>query len=72
MLPTQLGHISALAAMGALWEGLATLLLEPGPGPGLMPPVPEPGFPGPGGVGLGMRPWAWGPVSYTHLTLPTN
>ena len=29
--------------MGALWEGLAALPLEPGPGPG--PPVPESGFP---------------------------
>ena len=29
--------------MGALWEGLAALLLEPGPGPG--PPLPESGFP---------------------------
>ena len=47
--------------MGALWEGLATPLLEPGPGPGLMPPVPESGFPRNWGEGgLGMRSWAWG------------
>ena len=39
MLLLQLGHISAPAAMGPLWEGLATLRLEPGPGP--VPPVPE-------------------------------
>ena len=45
MLPVQLGHISAPAAMGALWEGLATLLLEPGPVPGPGPPLPESGFP---------------------------
>ena len=42
MLPTQRGHISAPAAMGPLWEGLGTSLLEPGPGPGPGPPVPEP------------------------------
>ena len=48
MLLIQRGHISAPAAMGPLWEGLAASLLEPGPGPG----------PGPLdlGVGLGMRP----------------
>ena len=48
MLLIQRGHISAPAAMGSLWEGLAASLLEPGPGPG----------PGPLdlGVGLGMRP----------------
>ena len=48
MLLIQRGHISALAAMRPLWEGLAASLLEPGPGPG----------PGPLdlGVGLGMRP----------------
>ena len=40
MLPIQRGHISAPAAMGPLWEGLGTSLLEPGPGPG--PPVPPP------------------------------
>ena len=37
MLPFQRGHISAPAAMGTLWEGLAAPLLElgAGPGPGL-------------------------------------
>ena len=33
MLAIQLGHSSAPAAMGPRWEGLATSLLEPGPGP---------------------------------------
>ena len=42
MLPIQRGHISAPAAMGPLWEGLGTSLLEPGPGPGPGPPVPPP------------------------------
>ena len=31
--------------MGALWEGLATPLLEPGTAHGHVPPVPEPGSP---------------------------
>ena len=57
MLPIQRGHISAPAAMGPLWEGLAASLSEPGPGPG----------PGPSGPRSGLGPWsglAWAWASW--------